>query len=150
MDDLHVSPCPGAPSGLTIPAEELNEQFSRASGPGGQSVNTTDSRVQLSLDLGTTTALNEAQRERTLDRLAQSLSGTVLTISAAEHRSQRQNRNAARQRLAARLRDAVAPDTIRRPTRPTKGSVRRRLDEKRRRSETKRNRRRPKIQGEPE
>ncbi|MCG2621795.1 aminoacyl-tRNA hydrolase [Arthrobacter sp. I2-34] len=143
MDDLHVPPGPGAPRGLRIPAGELVEQFSRASGPGGQSVNTADSRVQLSLDLGTTTALSEVQRERALDRLAERISGMVLTISASEHRSQRLNRTAARQRLAAVLRDAVVPPVVRRSSRPTSGSRRRRLEGKRRRSDTKRNRRPP-------
>ncbi|MFB0835645.1 alternative ribosome rescue aminoacyl-tRNA hydrolase ArfB [Arthrobacter halodurans] len=143
MDYLHVPPGPGAPRGLRIPAGELVEQFSRASGPGGQGVNTADSRVQLSLDLRTTTALSEVQRERALDRLAERVSGTVLTISASEHRAQRLNRTAARQRLAAVLRDAVVPPVVRRLSRPTGGSRRRRLEGKRRRSETKRNRRRP-------
>ncbi|WP_298584283.1 alternative ribosome rescue aminoacyl-tRNA hydrolase ArfB [uncultured Kocuria sp.] len=143
MDDLHVPPGPGAPRGLRVPAGELIEQFSHASGPGGQGVNTTDSRVQLSLDLATTTALSDVQRDRALDQLAGRLSGTVLTVSAAEHRSQRRNRTAARQRLATLLRDALVPDPVRRPTRPTRGSRRRRLEGKRRRSETKQNRRRP-------
>lgn len=138
-----MPPGPGAPDGIRVPAGELVEQFSHASGPGGQGVNTADSRVQLSLDLGTTTALSEIQRERVLDRLAVRLSGTVLTIDAAEHRSQRRNRTAARQRLAALLREAVTPPVARRPTRPTRGSRRRRLEAKRRRSETKRNRRSP-------
>ncbi|MFF0988446.1 alternative ribosome rescue aminoacyl-tRNA hydrolase ArfB [Kocuria nitroreducens] len=143
MDDLHVPPGPGAPRGLRVPAGELVEQFSHASGPGGQGVNTTDSRVQLSLDLATTTALSDTQRELVLDRLSGRLSGTVLTVSAAEHRQQRRNRTAARQRLAALLRDALVPALVRRPTRPTNGSRRRRLEGKRRRSETKQHRRRP-------
>lgn len=134
---------PGAPHGLKVPAGELAEQFSHASGPGGQGVNTADSRVQLSLDLATTTALSDVQRERALHRLAGRLSGTVLTISATEHRSQRGNRTAARQRLAALLREAVTPPVVRRPTRPTYGSRRRRIEAKRRQSEVKRNRRRP-------
>lgn len=146
MDDLRVPSGPGAPHGLTVPAGELVEQFSRASGPGGQGVDTTDSRVQLSLDLSTTTALDEIQRERVLHRLAGRLSGTVLTVSAAEHRAQRRNRVAARQRLAALLREAMAPPVVRRATRPTRGSRRRRLDAKRRRSEIKRNRRRPGLE----
>ncbi|GAA1188361.1 MULTISPECIES: alternative ribosome rescue aminoacyl-tRNA hydrolase ArfB [Nesterenkonia] len=146
MDDLRVPPGPGAPRGLRIPEGELIEQFSRASGPGGQGVNTTDSRVQLSLDLGTTTALDDTQRSRALDRLAERLTGTVLTISASEHRSQRRNRSAARQRLSALLGEAVAPAVVRRPTRPTRGSRRRRLDAKRRRSETKSYRRPPRAE----
>lgn len=143
MDDLYVPPGPGAPRGFFVPAGELIEQFSRASGPGGQGVNTTDSRVQLSLDLGTTTALTDSQRERALDQLAARISGTTLTISASEYRSQRRNRAAARQRLAKLLRDAVVPPVARRSTRPTRGSLRRRLEGKRRRSEIKVTRRRP-------
>ncbi|MEO7587412.1 MAG: alternative ribosome rescue aminoacyl-tRNA hydrolase ArfB [Arachnia sp.] len=140
---MHVPPGPGAPRGIRVPAGELVEQFSRSSGPGGQGVNTADSRVQLSYDVRTTTALSEIQRERVLERLAERLSGTVLTISASEYRSQRRNRTAARQRLAGLLRDAVVPPIIRRATRPTSGSRRRRLDGKRRRAETKRSRRPP-------
>lgn len=143
MDDLLVPSGPGAPGGLSVPSVELIEQFSHASGPGGQGVNTTDSRVQLSLDLGTTTALTEVQRERVLRRLAERLSGTVLTISAAEYRSQWRNRMAARQRLADVLREAVAPPVVRRSTRPTRGSRRRMIESKRRRSDIKRHRRRP-------
>lgn len=126
-----------------MPSEELTEQFSRASGPGGQGVNTTDSRVQLSLDLRTTTALNDVQRGRALEHLAVRLTGTVLTISASEHRSQLDNRAAARRRLVALLREAVTPRIGRQPTRPTKGSRRRRLEAKSRRSEIKQHRRPP-------
>lgn len=143
MPDLHVPPGPGAPHGFTVPASELVERFSHASGPGGQGVNTTDSRVQLSLDLATTTALTDTQRARVIARLTTRLSGTVITISAAEQRSQRQNRTAARQRLADLLRDAVIPSVVRRSTKPTKGSQRRRLEGKRQRSATKLARRRP-------
>ena len=143
MENLRVPPGPGAPHGLIIPAGELHEQFSHASGPGGQGVNTTDSRVQLSLDLATTTSLTEVQRRLALDRLSARLTGTVLTINASEHRSQRRNRTAARERLSELLREAVAPPVIRRPTRRTWGSNRRRLQGKRERSEIKQNRRRP-------
>ena len=143
MDELRVDPGPGAPRGLRIPAAELGEQFSHASGPGGQGVNTSDSRVQLSLDLATTTALDEVQRARALEHLAPRLAGTVLTVTASEQRSQRQNRRAARERLAALLREAVAPEAPRRATRPTAGSRRRRLAAKRRRAELKQTRRPP-------
>lgn len=146
MDDLHVDPGPGAPRGLRVPAAELAEQFSHASGPGGQGVNTADSRVQLSLDLATTSALDEAQRARALEHLAPRLAGTVLTVTASEQRSQRQNRRAARERLAALLREAVVPEVRRRATRPTAGSRRRRLAAKRRRADLKQTRRPP--QGE--
>lgn len=143
VEDLCVPAGPGAPRGLRIPAGELVEQFSHASGPGGQGVNTADSRVQLSLDLATSTALTEPQRERVLSRLTTRLNGTVLTISAAEHRSQHRNRRAARERLAGLLREALVPPVTRRATRPTRGSQRRRLERKRQRALTKQQRRRP-------
>ncbi|KUG59435.1 peptide chain release factor 1 [Serinicoccus chungangensis] len=143
MDDLEVTPGPGAPQGLRVPADELVEQFSRSSGPGGQGVNTADTRVQLSLDLATTTALDDDLRARVLARLASRLSGTVLTVTASEHRTQLRNRAAARRRLAELLREAVTPPTVRRPTRPTRGSRRRRAEAKTRRSQVKQLRRRP-------
>src|SRR5690606_34860581 len=102
-----------------------------------------DSRVQLSLDLATTSALSDAQRERVLAQLDGRLSGTVLTVTAEEHRSQRRNRAAARERLAEMLREAVAPAVVRRPTRPTRASRRRAAEAKRHRSQIKRDRRRP-------
>lgn len=145
VENLRIPPGPGAPHGLIVPAGELSEQFTHASGPGGQGVNTTDSRVQLSLDLGTTTALTEPQRRLALERLDARLAATVLTISAAEHRSQHRNRIAARQRLAELIREAIAPPIIRRPTRRTRGSHRRRLQGKRERAEVKQNRRRPGV-----
>lgn len=143
MDDLRIPAGPGCPRGLVVPAGELIERFSHASGPGGQGVNTADSRVQLSLDLATTVALNEKQRERALCELDDRLSGTVLTITAAEHRSQRRNRAAARERLAEVLRSALVPPVPRRATKPTRASKLRRLDAKKRRSEIKARRRRP-------
>ena len=143
MDDLRIPAGPGCPRGLVVPAGELIERFSHASGPGGQGVNTADSRVQLSLDLATTVALNEKQRERALSVLGDRLSGTVLTIAAAEHRSQRRNRTAARERLAHVLRAALTPPTPRRATKPARASKLRRLANKKRRSEIKARRRRP-------
>ncbi|QHO90476.1 aminoacyl-tRNA hydrolase [Actinomyces sp. 432] len=142
MKDLLIPPGPGCPRGLTVPAAELSEQFTHASGPGGQGVNTADSRVQLSLDLATTT-LDERQRQRALQNLSERLTGTVLTVTAAEHRSQYRNRMAARERLAGLLRGALAPPVARRATKPTRGSQRRRLAAKRRRAELKTLRRRP-------
>lgn len=128
--------------GVVVPAAELSWRFSRSSGPGGQSVNTTDSRVELSLDVTTTGALGPVLRARALDRLGDRLVDGVLTVVASEQRSQLQNRRLARARLAAELRQAIAaPARPRRATRPTRGSVERRLASKRRRSETKRTRR---------
>lgn len=143
MDDLRIPPGPGCPRGLLVPAGELVERFSHASGPGGQGVNTADSRVQLSLDLGSTSALNEKQRERALRELGDRLTGSVLTVTASENRSQRRNRAAARERLGAILRASLVPTTPRRPTKPTRASKLRRLDAKKRRSELKARRRRP-------
>ncbi|WEV79102.1 alternative ribosome rescue aminoacyl-tRNA hydrolase ArfB [Janibacter cremeus] len=144
MSELRVPPGPGIPDGVVVPGAELSEQFSRAGGPGGQGVNTTDSRVQLSLDVGTTSALTARQSDRALARLSGRLVGTVLTIDAAEHRSQRRNRAAARERMADLLREALAPPPPpRRPTKRTRGSQRRRLDAKRRRSDLKKQRGRP-------
>lgn len=144
MAELTVDPGPGIPDGLVIPSAELVERFSRSSGPGGQGVNTTDSRVQLSFDVAASSVFTDAQRHRVMHRLRQRLVGSVITVESSEQRSQFQNRAAARERLAAILRDALAPPPPkRRPTRPTRGSVERRLTSKRRRSETKAGRRRP-------
>jgi len=128
--------------GWVVPAAELSERFSRSSGPGGQGVNTTDSRVELSLDLTRPAAVPDRLRSRVLDRLAGRLVDGVLTVTASEHRAQLDNRRAARDRLAEVLRRAAAPPPRkRRPTRPTRGSQERRLAEKKRRGETKRLRR---------
>lgn len=129
-------------SSVVIPATELRERFSRSSGPGGQGVNTADSRVELSFDVAGSSALPDWLRDRALDRLAGRLVDGVLTVAASEHRNQLANRQAARARLAALLRTALRPpDPPRRPTKPSRGSVRRRLDAKRRRGDIKRGRR---------
>jgi ribosome-associated protein len=143
VDDLHVPPGPGAPRGLRVPAGELVEQFSHASGPGGQGVNTTDSRVELSVDLRDA-PLRDEDRTRVLARLAGRLHDGVLTVVASEDRSQRRNRRAARQRLAALLRDALAPaPPERRPTSPSRAARRRRVDAKKRTGAVKQLRRPP-------
>ena len=130
--------------GAVIPPEELSWRFSRSSGPGGQSVNTTDSRVELSYDLAGSDALGPVLKERALRALADRLVDGIITVTAAEHRSQLRNRNAARTRLAALLAEAVAPPPrTRRATKPSKGAVARRLDDKTRRSNIKRLRRLP-------
>ena len=121
--------------------EELQWRFSRSSGPGGQGVNTADSRVELSWEPGSSAAvarLPPGVRERLLDRLAGTLVNGAVVVVASEHRAQLRNRQAARERLAARLQEALAPPPPRRrPTRPTRGSVERRLESKKRRSATK-------------
>lgn len=133
--DLTVPPGPGLPDGLVVPSAELVERFSRSSGPGGQGVNTSDSRVEVGLDLRTLSVLTDAQRARALRRV----DDPVLVVTASEHRAQRRNRVAARERLATRLRELLAPPPpVRRATRPTRGSVERRLRAKRGRSRTKR------------
>lgn len=143
MEDLRIRTGPGLPRGLVIPAAELREQFVRSSGPGGQSVNTTDSRVQLRLDLAACSALTDDQRRRALCALEPRLAGTELIVDAAEHRSQFRNRKAARERMAELLRQAMAPPVPRRPTKPTRGSQRRRLQAKKHRGRIKADRSRP-------
>ncbi len=134
MRDLHVPSGPGLPEGLLVPAAELVERFSKSPGPGGQSVNTTDSRVELELDLAASGALTTAQRARALRRWP----GGRVSVAASEHRSQHRNRVAARERLAEMLREALAPPPPpRRPTRPTRGAKERRLRAKKERAGTK-------------
>ena len=129
-------------NGLVIPAAELGWRFSRASGPGGQGVNTTDSRVELVYDLAASDALPTALRERALRRLASRLTPVGLVVVAAEHRSQWQNRQAAQKRLVELLQAAMAPPPPpRRPTKPSRGSVERRLKAKRQRGSLKSRRR---------
>jgi ribosome-associated protein len=127
---------------VVIPEGDLAWRFSRSSGPGGQSVNTADSRVELSLDVARTTALGPVQRARVLERLSRRLVDGVLTVKASEHRSQLRNREAALERMAKTLAAALAPPPPRRRrTRPTRGAVERRLADKKRRAKTKRLRR---------
>ncbi len=137
--DLVVGPGPGIPDGLVVPADSLVERFSRSSGPGGQGVNTADSRVELAVSLVDATWLTDDERRRAVGAL-----GPVVAVAASEYRAQRRNRVAARERVAALLREALAPPPPpRRRTRATKGSVERRLDAKRRRGQVKANRARP-------
>jgi ribosome-associated protein len=136
LGDLEVRP------NVAIPANELQWRFSHSGGPGGQGVNTTDSRVELSWDIGASSALPPPLKERALSRLASRLTGTTLTVAASEFRSQLRNRHAAAARLVALIAEATAPPPRRRrPTRPTAESVERRLSAKKRRGELKRTRR---------
>ncbi len=132
-DDLKIR------SGVVIPASELTWRFSRSSGPGGQSVNTTDSRVSLSFDVSTTTSLDQYLKARALDRLSARLVDGVLTVHAEGERSQHQNRLAAQERLAKILRSAIAPPPPkRRATKPSRRAKERRIADKKQRGETKR------------
>ena len=131
-------------AGLTIPESELSWRFSRSSGPGGQGVNTTDSRVELVWDAAGSAVLSPAQRERLLDRLSGRLVDGALTIAASENRAQLRNRDAARTRLASVVADALRPPSpARRPTTPSRGAKERRLKAKQRRTDTKQLRRPP-------
>lgn len=129
MSDLYVSAGPGIPEGLVIPEAELVERFTRSRGPGGQGVNTTDSRVELIFDPQSSAVLDDRQRARF---------GGPIRIVAAERRSQHRNRMAARDRLAEIIRHRLAPPPPPRvPTKPSKASQRRRVESKRRRGELK-------------
>lgn len=136
--DLPVSPA------LTIPAAELVWRFSRSSGPGGQHVNTTDSRVALSWNVAGSAALSDDQRARLLQRLKSRLIGGALVVTASEQRSQLRNREIALAKLTGLVAEALAPGPAsRRRTKPTRGSNFRRLDAKKQRSATKQQRRKP-------
>jgi ribosome-associated protein len=144
VPDLVLSPARGLPHGLAIPADELVERFSRSSGPGGQGVNTTDSRVELRWDIGASDAVTDEQRQQLVSRLAGRLRDGVLVIVASERRSQLQNRQAARARLSALVVDALAPPSpARRATRPSRAARERRMEDKRRRGQVKAARRLP-------
>lgn len=144
MKPLNIPPGPGIPKGLVIPAAELTERFARSGGPGGQGVNTTDSKVQLSVDIAKLTVLSDVHRRRALQNLSHRLDGTTLTVSVTTQRSQVRNRAEARRRLADLIREAVQPPPPkRRRTRPSRASIARRKAQKQRRSELKASRRRP-------
>lgn len=132
VDDLRVN------ARVTIPGEEIEVRFSTSGGPGGQHANKAATRVELRFDAAASPSLRADPKERIVSRL-----GPVVRVVVDDERSQARNRVLARERLAARLASALHVDPPRRPTRPSRGSVRRRLDAKRRRSETKANRRRP-------
>ena len=119
--DLEVS------AALTIPSSELAWRFSRSSGPGGQHVNTSDSRVELSWNVQESTALNDGQRLMLLTRLGRRITAGVITVTASERRSQLRNREIALAKLADLLAEGLTPEAARRrATKPTRGSNRRR------------------------
>lgn len=124
--------------GIVVPAAELEERFTPTGGPGGQHANRSSTRVVLRFDVASSEALSASQRERVVARL-----GPVVTVVADGARSQHRNREAARARLAERLREALVQERSRRRTRPSRSANARRLKEKKRRSEIKQQRRRP-------
>jgi ribosome-associated protein len=131
-DELEIEP------GLSIPLGEIELRTSRSSGPGGQHANVTASRVEAVFDVRASAAIDEARRERLLERV-----GPVVTAVAQDARSQARNRELALARLAEKLAAGLRVPRKRRPTRPTAASGRRRLEGKRRAGERKRGRRRP-------
>lgn len=136
--DLEVSP------GLTIPANELQWKFSRSSGAGGQHVNTSDSRVQLTWNIAESVVPSDEQRATLLTKLGRRLVAGAITVTVSERRSQLRNREAALENLATLIRGALAaPAPLRRATKPTRGSAKRHLIAKQQRSATKRQRQRP-------
>jgi ribosome-associated protein len=124
--------------GCSIPLSELTWRFSRSGGPGGQHANTSDTRVEVRFDVATSPSLGPRQRARLIERL-----GAEVRVVASDERSQARNRALALERLGQRLAEGLRVETPRRPTRPTRASVRRRLDDKRRQSARKADRRRP-------
>jgi ribosome-associated protein len=145
LERATISQMSAAPEGylevnhtIRIPRRELEVTFSTSGGPGGQHANKAATRVELRFDVETSSALSEPQRQRVIGRL-----GPMVRIVVDAERSQLRNRSIAEQRLVERLAAAVRVDPQRRATRPTKGSTRRRLEAKKRRSQTKQDRRRP-------
>jgi ribosome-associated protein len=123
---------------VRIPQYELQETFSASGGPGGQHANKAATRVELTLDVATSSAFTESQRERVINKL-----GNVVRVVADDERSQVRNRALAAERMVGKLRDALQVQRRRRATKPTRGSQRRRLKAKSERSEVKQQRRRP-------
>ncbi len=125
-------------SSLSIPLAELSWRFSRSGGPGGQHANTADTRSEVRFDIAGSPSLGPRQRARLLERL-----GEEVRVVASDERSQARNRDLALRRLADRLADGLRVDTPRRATKPTRASVQRRLEAKRRQANRKADRRRP-------
>ena len=121
---------------VTIPRAEIELRFSRSSGPGGQHAQKSDTRVEATFDVKASSALSEAQKRRVLSR-----AGPVIRAVAQDERSQWRNRELATERLVEALREALKVPRRRRPTKPSRAAVERRLEQKRRRSQVKRRRR---------
>ncbi|MCF3141136.1 aminoacyl-tRNA hydrolase [Paenarthrobacter sp. AR 02] len=135
--DLDIPPL------LKIPAAELSWRFSRSSGPGGQHVNTTDTRAEVMWNVVESLAVTDEQRQLLLKRLERRLVSGVVTVTASEERSQLRNRELALAKLAGLIAAALVPESVRRPSKPTRGSARRHRAAKEQRSATKQQRRRP-------
>jgi ribosome-associated protein len=123
---------------VVLPLAEVDFRTSRSSGPGGQHAQKTETRVEALFDVESSAALTEIQKRRVVER-----AGSVLRAVAQDERSQSRNRELALERLVDQLRQALKVERKRRPTKPTAASSERRLEEKRRRSQTKRLRRSP-------
>jgi ribosome-associated protein len=123
---------------VVVPLGEIELRFSRSSGPGGQHAQKSETRVEAVFDVAASSALSNAQKRRVIGRV-----GPVIRAVAQDERSQWRNRELALERIADQLREALRVERRRVPTKPSTASVQRRLDEKRRRSETKRLRRAP-------
>ena len=137
IGDLHVS------AAVVIPAAELQWRFSRSSGPGGQNVNKVETAVELGFDLEGTGAFGPFQKQRLLERLGSRCVAGCLRVAVSEHRSQYQNRQLALQRLGDLLREGLKPPPkLRKPTKPTRGAVKRRVDAKKQKSQVKQARQR--------
>jgi ribosome-associated protein len=121
-----------------IPLSELQWRFTASGGPGGQHANTSNTRVEVVFDVASSRSLGPRQRARLLERL-----GPTVRVVADDERSQRRNRQLALDRLRSRLAEALHVERPRRPTRPSRAAVERRLEEKRRRAQRKQNRARP-------
>jgi ribosome-associated protein len=138
IGDLHVS------AAVVIPAAELQWRFSRSSGPGGQNVNKVETAVELGFDLEGTGAIGPFQKQRLLERLGSRCVAGCLRVAVSEQRSQYLNRQLAMQRLGDLLREGLKPPPkLRKPTKPTRGAVKRRVDAKKQKSQVKQARQRP-------
>lgn len=131
---------------FTVPPEEIEFRASRAGGPGGQHVNTTSTRIEARWNVEASAALSDRQRKRLLQKLASRIDGNgVLRVVAGERRSQLQNREAAVGRMNALVRRALRVPKPRKKTKPTRASIQRRIEQKRRRGARKQDRRKPTL-----
>jgi len=134
-EELRVSPT------CRIPLDELEWRFSASGGPGGQHVNTSNTKAEVRFDIDASPSLGPRQRARLLERL-----GPVVRVAASDERSQARNRQLALERLRARLADALHVEPPRRPTRPSRSAREKRMGAKRRRGDIKRGRGRPEAE----